>query len=71
MLLLYLKKMENISLYICAYNVEKTIEEVIIGVLNMNPKPDEIIIINDGSTDSTSKILSKYKNHIKVINVNI
>ena len=35
---------ENISLYICAYNVEKTIEEVIIGVLNMNPKPDEIII---------------------------
>ena len=61
--------MENISLYICAYNVEKTIEEVIIGVLNMNPKPDEIIIINDGSTDSTSKILSKYKNHIKILNL--
>ena len=38
--------MEKISLYICAYNVEKTIEEVIIGVLNMSPKPDEIIIID-------------------------
>ena len=61
--------MKNISLYVCAYNVEKTIEEVIIGVLNMNPKPDEIIIINDGSTDSTSKILSKYKNHIKILNL--
>ena len=53
--------MENISLYICAYNVEKTIEDVIIVVLNLDPKPNEFIVINDGSTESTLKILEKYK----------
>ena len=61
--------MENISLYICAYNVEKTIEDVIIGVLNLDPKPNEFIVINDGSTDSTLEILDKYKKYIKILNL--
>ena len=51
--------MENISLYVCAYNDEKEIDEVIIGILNLDPKPNEIIIVNDGSTDSTLEILNK------------
>ena len=61
--------MENISLYVCAYNVERTIEEVIIGILNLDPKPNEIIIVNDGSTDSTLEILNKYKNNINILNL--
>ena len=61
--------MENISLYVCAYNVERTIEEVIIGILNLDPKPNEIIIVNDGSTDSTLEILNKYKNNITIFNI--
>ena len=61
--------MENISLYVCAYNVERTIEEVIIGILNLDPKPNEIIIVNDGSTDSTLEILNKYKNNITIFNL--
>ena len=61
--------MEKISLYVCAYNVEKTIEEVIIGILRLEPKPEEIIIINDGSTDSTLGILNKYKKKIKILNL--
>jgi len=61
--------MENISLYVCAYNVEKTIEEVIIGILNLEPKPKEVIVVNDGSTDSTLKILNKYKKNIKILNL--
>ncbi len=61
--------MENISLYICTYNVEKTIEEVIIGALNLDPKPSEIIIVNDGSTDRTLEIINKYKDKIKILNL--
>ena len=61
--------MENISLYVCAYNVERTIEEVIIGILNLDPKPNEIIIVNDGSTDGTLEILNKYKNNITIFNL--
>ena len=61
--------MENISLYVCAYNDEKEIEEVITGILNLDPKPNEIIIVNDGSTDSTLEILNKYKNNITIFNL--
>ena len=61
--------MENISLYVCAYNDEKEIEEVIIGILNLDPKPNEIIIVNDGSTDGTLEILNKYKNNITIFNL--
>ena len=61
--------MENISLYVCAYNVEKTIEKVIIGILNLDPKPNEIIIVNEVSTDSTLEILNKYKSNINILNL--
>ena len=61
--------MENISLYVCAYNDEKEIDEVIIGILNLDPKPNEIIIVNDGSTDGTLEILNKYKNNITIFNL--
>ena len=59
--------MENISLYVCAYNDEKEIEEVIIAILNLDPKPNEIIIVNDCSTDQTLEILKTFQN-IKIIN---
>ena len=61
--------MKNISLYVCAYNVEKTIEEVLIGIFDLDPKPDEIIIVNDGSTDSTLEILNKYKKDVKILDL--
>ena len=31
-------------------------------------KPEEILVINDGSTDNTSKILMEFKDKISVIN---
>jgi len=61
--------MENISLYVCTYNVEKTIEEVISGIFNLDPKPSEVIFVNDGSTDHTFEILQKYKDKIKIFNL--
>ena len=36
----------NISLYIAAYNAEKTIEKSIKSILQQTLKPKEIIIIN-------------------------
>ena len=49
------------SLKICViiptYNNERTLKRVIDGVLDIT---DDLIVINDGATDSTSRILKKY-----------
>ena len=57
----------NISLYIAAYNAEKTIEKSIKSILQQTLKPKEIIVINDCSTDKTLSLLKNF-NQIKIIN---
>lgn len=59
--------MKRFSIIMAAYNAEKEIERSIKSVLNQNFKDYEFIIVNDASTDSTSEIVSKYKD-IKLIN---
>jgi len=49
----------NSSIIIPAFNAEKTIEKTINSLLNQSIKPAEIIVVNDGSTDLTQKILEK------------
>lgn len=51
--------MAIISVVIPAYNAEKTIQETIESVLNQTFKDFEIIVINDGSTDSTLTLVSQ------------
>ncbi len=58
----------NVSLYIPVYNGESTIESVLKSVLKLNPAPNEIIVVNDGSSDGTKKILENYKNQINIVN---
>ena len=56
----------HISLYIAAYNAEKTIDRSIKSVLQQTLKPKEIIVINDCSTDKTLSLLKNF-NQIKII----
>lgn len=60
--------MVNISVIIPAYNAEKYIEETIHSVLKQTYPVDEIIIINDCSTDSTLEIVKKYE-HNSIFNI--
>jgi len=55
---------KKICVLIPTYNNEKTLKRVIDGVLDYT---ENIIVINDGSTDSTLRILEKYS--ITVINL--
>ena len=59
----------NVSLYIPVYNGESTIESVLKSAFKLNPSPDEIIVINDGSSDNTSNILENYKDKINFLNI--
>lgn len=43
-----------------AYNAEKYIKVAIDSILNQTISDFELIIINDGSTDSTEKIIQSY-----------
>lgn len=56
---------KKICVLIPTYNNEKTLRRVIDGVLEYS---DNIIIVNDGSTDSTQEILRQYP-HMTVINL--
>jgi len=65
--------MTKISVIIPVYNVEKYLEECLDSVVNQTLKDIEIIIVDDGSTDSSSQICDKYAkkdNRIKVIHKN-
>ena len=61
----------KLSIIIPAYNTEEYIGQCIESVLNIKEIENEIIIINDGSTDKTFEIVKKYESknsNIKLIN---
>ena len=47
----------TISIIIPVFNVEKYVKETLISVKKQSSRPDEVIIINDGSTDDSFKIV--------------
>jgi len=50
----------TVSVAICCYNGEKHLETTLLSVFAQTYTHWEIVIINDGSTDSTEKIVNKY-----------
>ncbi|MDO5571239.1 MAG: glycosyltransferase family A protein [Bacteroidales bacterium] len=57
----------KLSILIPAYNVEKYIEKCIDSIICQIDDNIEVIIINDGSTDNTPKILEKYRSNNIII----
>jgi len=50
----------KLSVYIPCYNAASYLERSLSGLLNQTHPPDEILVIDDGSTDNTVEIASKF-----------
>lgn len=57
----------RVSVIIPVFNCEKYLEEAIQSVLDQTLKPYEIIVVDDGSTDSSCEIARSFKPEIIVI----
>jgi glycosyltransferase involved in cell wall biosynthesis len=54
---------DKVSIIICAYNEEETIENVVLKCREFNQE-SEIIVVDDGSSDKTESILKKLNKEI-------
>jgi glycosyltransferase involved in cell wall biosynthesis len=59
----------RVSVIVDTYNQERYIDQAIRSVLDQDyPAADtEIIVVDDGSTDSTQQILRQYETRVRVI----
>ena len=55
-----------ISVIMCTYNHSEYVQDAIESVVKQTYKDWELIIIDNGSTDDTQKILQKYNDNPKV-----
>ncbi|MCU0315471.1 MAG: glycosyltransferase family 2 protein [Fimbriimonadaceae bacterium] len=56
----------DLTIIVPALNEEDTIAEVIERLLAL-PGSNEIVVVNDGSTDQTSQVLGTFKDRVKVL----
>lgn len=59
----------KISILVPCHNEEKSIKECILSCLQQSQKADQIVVVNDGSTDKSLKILKKFKDKITLVNI--
>lgn len=54
-------KKKKVTIVVPVYNTEKYLDRCLTSIINQTHKNLEIILVNDGSTDNSLKIMNKYK----------
>jgi len=60
-----MKDKDKVSIIICAYNEEETIENVVRKCKEYNPE-SELIVVDDGSDDKTEEILKGLEDELRI-----
>lgn len=61
----------RVSVVIPCFNVEKTIDRAVASVAAQSATPDEVLCVNDGSTDSTGIRLKALQSRFECLNIQI
>jgi len=56
-----------ISAVLAAYQAEEFIGEALDSILGQTSPPDEVVVVDDGSTDGTARVLEGYGRQIRVL----
>lgn len=59
---------KTISVIIPAYNEEKNITTLLKQAVKLT-LPDEILVVNDGSTDKTAAMINRFQHKVAIINL--
>jgi glycosyltransferase involved in cell wall biosynthesis len=57
----------TISVVVPAYNEERYIAEALDAILAQTRAPLEVIVVDDGSTDGTREVVTRYADHVRLI----
>jgi glycosyltransferase involved in cell wall biosynthesis len=57
----------TISAVVPVYNAEQYISQCLTGILSQTHPPDEIIVVDDGSTDGTPDELRRFRGEVRVV----
>ena len=63
--------MIKLSIIIPVFNAEKTLRRCLDSVLQQKDDELEIVVINDGSKDSSDKIIKEYKEKLSLLIENV
>jgi len=56
----------KVSLILTVKNEEETIEKLLRSILDQTRKPDEVVIVDGGSSDTTVDVIKKWKNKLNI-----
>jgi peptidoglycan-N-acetylglucosamine deacetylase len=58
----------SVTVLVPAYNESTVIEKTLLALAACNPRPDRVLVLNDGSTDNTSEVVRLVRDRIHLKN---
>jgi len=58
---------KKISVVVPVYNAEKYIAQALDSLISQTLPPDEIIVVNDGSTDGSAEVVASFASRVKLV----